>query len=246
MSEAAKPVPQTFPAKAFAAPSATGRLGPLTIQRRRVRPQDVQIEILYCGVCHSDLHQSRDEWHDTMARPIPCVPGHEIVGRVVDSRQRRAQIQGRRHGRRRLHGGFLPHLPQLPRRRRAILRQLPDLHLQLPPTSILGGVTYGGYSEEHRGGRGVCAARARTAWIRRRRAAALRGHHHVLAATPLESRQRAEGRYRRPGRARSHGREAGAAPSARTWCCSPLPQARRPTPCGSARRKWSSRRTQRR
>ena len=58
MSEAAKPVPQTFPAKAFAAPSATGRLGPLTIQRRRVRPQDVQIEILYCGVCHSDLHQS--------------------------------------------------------------------------------------------------------------------------------------------------------------------------------------------
>ena len=83
MSEAAKPMPQTFPAKAYAAPSATGRLGPLTIQRRAVRPQDLRIEILYCGVCHSDLHQARDEWHETMSTTYPCVPGHEIVGRVV-------------------------------------------------------------------------------------------------------------------------------------------------------------------
>jgi uncharacterized zinc-type alcohol dehydrogenase-like protein len=83
MSEAAKPVPQTFPAKAFAAPNPTGPLGPLTIQRRAVRPEDVKIEILYCGVCHSDLHQVRDEWHATMATKYPCVPGHEIVGRVV-------------------------------------------------------------------------------------------------------------------------------------------------------------------
>jgi uncharacterized zinc-type alcohol dehydrogenase-like protein len=83
MSEAAKPVPQAIPAKAFAARSATTPLAPLTIQRRAVRPQDVRIEILYCGVCHSDLHQSRDEWHEAMATTYPCVPGHEIIGRVV-------------------------------------------------------------------------------------------------------------------------------------------------------------------
>lgn len=83
MSEAARPSPTTFPAKAFAAPSATGALGPHTIQRRSPRPQDVQIEILYCGVCHSDLHQARNEWKEVMPTVYPCVPGHEIVGRVT-------------------------------------------------------------------------------------------------------------------------------------------------------------------
>jgi alcohol dehydrogenase (NADP+) len=53
------------------------------VQRRSPRPQDVQIEILYCGVCHSDLHQVRNEWKEVMATVYPCVPGHEIVGRVV-------------------------------------------------------------------------------------------------------------------------------------------------------------------
>ena len=83
MSEAARPSPTTFPAKAFAAPSATGALGPHTINRRAPRPQDVQIEILFCGVCHSDLHQVRNEWKDAMPTVYPCVPGHEIVGRVT-------------------------------------------------------------------------------------------------------------------------------------------------------------------
>ncbi len=73
----------SFPAKAFAANNATSGLGPFTLQRRAPRPQDVQIEILYCGVCHSDLHQVRDEWHAIMPTVYPCVPGHEIVGRVV-------------------------------------------------------------------------------------------------------------------------------------------------------------------
>src|SRR5580704_14659980 len=75
--------PATFPSKAFAAQSATSGLGPFTIQRRTPRAQDVQIEILFCGVCHSDLHQVRDEWHAVMPTVYPCVPGHEIVGRVV-------------------------------------------------------------------------------------------------------------------------------------------------------------------
>jgi uncharacterized zinc-type alcohol dehydrogenase-like protein len=75
--------PQTYTAKAYAAQSATSPLGPFTVPRRSPRPQDVQIEILYCGVCHSDLHQVRNEWQEVMPTVYPCVPGHEIVGRVV-------------------------------------------------------------------------------------------------------------------------------------------------------------------
>src|ERR1700761_1007197 len=58
--------PVTFSAKAFAAQNSTSRLTPHSIQRRTTGPQDVQIEILYCGVCHSDLHQVRDEWKSVM------------------------------------------------------------------------------------------------------------------------------------------------------------------------------------
>src|SRR5580704_10305118 len=92
MSEAAKAVPttdtqsskpKTFAAKAYAASSGTTPLGPLSISRRDPRPSDVQIEILFCGVCHSDLHQVRNEWKDVMPTVYPVVPGHEIVGRVV-------------------------------------------------------------------------------------------------------------------------------------------------------------------
>jgi uncharacterized zinc-type alcohol dehydrogenase-like protein len=67
-------------ARAFAAQSAASPLAPFSLPRREPLAQDVMIEILYCGVCHSDLHQARNEWHNTI---YPCVPGHEIVGRVV-------------------------------------------------------------------------------------------------------------------------------------------------------------------
>jgi uncharacterized zinc-type alcohol dehydrogenase-like protein len=66
--------------KGYAAQSATDQLGPYNFERRDLRPDDVQLEILYCGVCHSDLHTARNEWHGTV---YPCVPGHEIVGRVA-------------------------------------------------------------------------------------------------------------------------------------------------------------------
>lgn len=75
--------PGTFCSKAFAARSATSGLGPFTLQRRTPRPEDVQIEILYCGVCHSDLHTVRNEWGAFVPTIYPCVPGHEIVGCVV-------------------------------------------------------------------------------------------------------------------------------------------------------------------
>jgi uncharacterized zinc-type alcohol dehydrogenase-like protein len=83
MSEAARPSLATFPAKAFAAHDPISPLSGHTIVRRSPRPQDVQIEILFCGVCHSDLHQVRNEWKEVMPTVYPCVPGHEIVGRVV-------------------------------------------------------------------------------------------------------------------------------------------------------------------
>jgi uncharacterized zinc-type alcohol dehydrogenase-like protein len=72
-----------YDAKAYSAASAASPLAPDTIQRRDTTEQDVQIDILFCGICHSDLHYARDEWHDFMPAVYPCVPGHEIVGRVV-------------------------------------------------------------------------------------------------------------------------------------------------------------------
>jgi uncharacterized zinc-type alcohol dehydrogenase-like protein len=70
-------------AKAYAAQSAASGLAAAKIQRREPGPTDVQIEILFCGVCHSDLHQVRNEWENMMPTVYPCVPGHEIVGRVT-------------------------------------------------------------------------------------------------------------------------------------------------------------------
>ncbi|MGZ6078631.1 MAG: NAD(P)-dependent alcohol dehydrogenase [Myxococcaceae bacterium] len=65
---------------AYAAPAARAPLAPFTVDRRDPRPNDVQLEILFCGVCHSDVHQARDEWGSAK---FPMVPGHEIVGRVT-------------------------------------------------------------------------------------------------------------------------------------------------------------------
>jgi uncharacterized zinc-type alcohol dehydrogenase-like protein len=69
-------------ARAFAANSATSPLAAAKIPRREVGPEDVEFEILYCGVCHSDLHAARNEWA-AWPTVYPCVPGHEIVGRVT-------------------------------------------------------------------------------------------------------------------------------------------------------------------
>lgn len=66
---------------AFGNTAADKPLSHLTIERREVSANDVKIKILYCGICHSDLHQARNEWHNTL---YPCVPGHEIVGEVVE------------------------------------------------------------------------------------------------------------------------------------------------------------------
>ena len=65
--------------KAFGAHAADQPVVALDIQRRAPGPRDVQIDIAYCGICHSDLHTVRSEWPGTL---YPCVPGHEIVGQV--------------------------------------------------------------------------------------------------------------------------------------------------------------------
>jgi uncharacterized zinc-type alcohol dehydrogenase-like protein len=83
LTEGAAGAAETYEARAYAASSARSGLAPATIRRRAPRPQDVQLEVLYCGVCHSDLHQVRSEWQKTMPTVYPCVPGHEIVGRVA-------------------------------------------------------------------------------------------------------------------------------------------------------------------
>lgn len=67
-------------AKGYAAQSAETPLAPFAFERRELRPNDVRVDILYCGVCHSDLHTARSEWPGTV---YPSVPGHEIVGRVA-------------------------------------------------------------------------------------------------------------------------------------------------------------------
>ena len=79
VSEKAK-APLVLTARAFGTRAAAEPLRSMTIRRREPRMQDVQIEILYCGICHSDIHQARNEWQNT---EFPCVPGHEIIGRVV-------------------------------------------------------------------------------------------------------------------------------------------------------------------
>jgi alcohol dehydrogenase (NADP+) len=74
---------KAYSGKAYAAQSAASGLAPAAIRRREPGATDVQIDILYCGVCHSDLHQVRNEWENMLPTAYPCVPGHEIVGRVT-------------------------------------------------------------------------------------------------------------------------------------------------------------------
>ena len=73
-------MPAALETPAFAAMSPKSKLAPFSIQRREPGPHDVLIDILYCGVCHSDIHQARDEWGGAI---FPMVPGHEIIGKVV-------------------------------------------------------------------------------------------------------------------------------------------------------------------
>jgi alcohol dehydrogenase (NADP+) len=138
--------PSTFTAKAYAARSATSGLSPFTFARRSPLPKDVHIEILYCGVCHSDLHQVRNEWKEVMPTVYPCVPGHEIVGRVVKvgsavKKFKEGDIAA---------VGCMVDSCRVCANCRAGEEQYCETGLTLTyngDDKILGGVTYGGYSD---------------------------------------------------------------------------------------------------
>ena len=132
-------------AKAYAASSATSPLASITIPRRDLTPRDVEIEILFCGICHSDVHMVRNEWSDLMATAYPVVPGHEIVGRVT-----RVGSGVGKHKPGDLVGvGCLVDSDRTCDACQAGLEQFcPNSVLTYGvPDKHLGGVTYGGYSE---------------------------------------------------------------------------------------------------
>src|SRR5713226_8917150 len=153
MSEAAQQVAkegstakaQPLAAKAYAAQSSTSGMAPFTIQRRSPRPQDVQIEILYCGVCHSDLHQVRNEWQSVMPTVYPCVPGHEIVGRVTKVG---SAVSKFKLGDLAAVGCMVDSDRVCPECQAGLEQFCPNLTLTYnSPDKYLGGVTYGGYSD---------------------------------------------------------------------------------------------------
>jgi uncharacterized zinc-type alcohol dehydrogenase-like protein len=126
----------------YAALSPTTPLAPFEFERRDPGPTDVQLEILYCGVCHSDLHQVRDEWSGTI---YPIVPGHEIVGRVT---RVGSQVKSFKEGQLAAVGCMVDSCRTCPECREG-LEQFCQNGFTLTYNSVdkhTGGITYGGYS----------------------------------------------------------------------------------------------------
>jgi uncharacterized zinc-type alcohol dehydrogenase-like protein len=134
-----------YNAKAYSAGSATAPLAPATIVRRDPTDHDVQIEILYCGICHSDLHQVRNEWNDVMPTVYPCVPVHEIVGRVT---RVGSAVTGFNTGDLAAVGCMVDSDRTCPACQAGLEQFCPNMTLTYNfPDKHLGGVTYGGYSD---------------------------------------------------------------------------------------------------
>ncbi|MGB8932271.1 MAG: NAD(P)-dependent alcohol dehydrogenase [Anaeromyxobacteraceae bacterium] len=133
-----------YKAKAYSVSSAASPFAPTTISRRDPTPHDVQIEILFCGICHSDLHQARDEWSG-MPTVYPCVPGHEIVGRVTRVGAAVTQFkQGDLAG----VGCMVDSDGTCPECKEHFEQFCPSATFTYnSPDKHLGGVTFGGYSE---------------------------------------------------------------------------------------------------
>src|SRR5438552_9762266 len=137
--------PTTYNAKAYSAASATSGLASTKINRRDPTDRDVQIEILDCGICHSDLHSVRNEWSEFMATNYPIVPGHEIVGRVIKVGSAVTKYKP----------GDLVAVGCMVDSDRTCTQCKADLEQFCPnmvltfnsPDKHLGGVSYGGYSD---------------------------------------------------------------------------------------------------
>ena len=134
-----------YNAKAYSAASASSRLAATKISRREPAEHDVQIDILYCGICHSDLHQVRDEWSGVMPTAYPCVPGHEIVGRVTKVGSAVTKFKA---GELAAVGCMVDSDRTCPECKAGMEQFCPKFTLTYNfPDKISGGVTYGGYSE---------------------------------------------------------------------------------------------------
>jgi alcohol dehydrogenase (NADP+) len=132
-------------AKAYSAASATAPMASTTIPRRDATENDVQIEILFCGICHSDLHSVRNEWSEFMPTQYPIVPGHEIVGRVTKVG---SAVTKFKPGDLAAVGCMVDSDGTCPECRAGFENFCPNMTLTFnSPDKHLGGVTYGGYSE---------------------------------------------------------------------------------------------------
>jgi uncharacterized zinc-type alcohol dehydrogenase-like protein len=134
-----------FNAKAYSTSSASSPLASTVIARRDPSENDVQIEILFCGICHSDLHYARNEWSDVMPTVYPCVPGHEIVGRVAKvgpavTKFKTGDLAGV--------GCLVDSDGTCPECKAGLEQFCTNMVLTYgSPDKHLGGVTYGGYSD---------------------------------------------------------------------------------------------------
>ena len=134
-----------YKAKAYSAASATSPVASSTIPRRDPTADDVQIEILFCGICHSDLHSVRNEWSEFMPTVYPIVPGHEIAGRVSKVGSAVAKFKP---GDLAAVGCMVDSDGTCPECRAGFEQFCPNMVLTFnSPDKHLGGVTYGGYSE---------------------------------------------------------------------------------------------------
>jgi uncharacterized zinc-type alcohol dehydrogenase-like protein len=134
-----------YNAKAYSAASAASPLAPTTIPRRDPTEHDVQIDILFCGICHSDLHQVRNEWESLMPTVYPCVPGHEIVGRVTRVGDAVTRFKP---GELVAVGCMVDSDGTCPECRAGLEQFCSNMVLTFnSPDKHLGGITYGGYSE---------------------------------------------------------------------------------------------------
>jgi uncharacterized zinc-type alcohol dehydrogenase-like protein len=134
-----------YNAKAYSAASATSPLASARIARRDPTEHDVQIEILFCGICHSDLHQVRNEWGSFFPTVYPIVPGHEIVGRVTKVG---SGVKKFKPGDLAAVGCMVDSDRSCPECRDGLEQFCPNMVLTYnAPDRHLGGTTYGGYSE---------------------------------------------------------------------------------------------------
>jgi uncharacterized zinc-type alcohol dehydrogenase-like protein len=134
-----------YQAKAYSAAGATAPLASTSIPRRDLTAHDVQIEILFCGICHSDLHQVRNEWSGVMPTIYPCVPGHEIVGRVTSVGSAVTKFKA---GDLAAVGCMVDSDGTCSECQAGLEQFCPNATLTYnSPDKHLGGVTYGGYSD---------------------------------------------------------------------------------------------------